>query len=281
MPRWNAAVQRQRKGLTLLGNGFHLVLSYIWEWRIWHREARMRKLLCAICEDEPKVLEYLAQSLRKAFAEHSLTASFMTFSSGEALLAQAQEGRMFDIYFLDIEMPKVNGLYLSRKIRTRDENALIVFISNREELVFQSFKVRPFRFLRKSHFEEELPSVVDALSRELSKADQQSLILHELNSTNVYSVHPREIRYIEARGKKCRVVTNMGEFSLHYRFYDIERQTAGMGFLQPHRSYLVNFDYIFSLGKSTVILDDGTEIPISRRRIQEFRDSFTRMAGMV
>ncbi len=241
----------------------------------------MRKLACAICEDEPKVLEYLAQSLEKSFEQHALPAAFMTFSSGEALLRQVQEGHLFDIYFLDIEMPKVNGLYLSAKIRTHNEDALIVFISNREELVFQSFKVRPFRFLRKSHFEEELPGVVDAISRELGKAEQQSLVFHELNSTNVYSVHPREIRYIEARGKRCRVVTDKGEFMLRFRFADMEEMTKDLGFLQPHRSYLVNFDYIFSLGKSCLTLDDGTEIPIARRRMQELRESFTKMASEV
>jgi DNA-binding LytR/AlgR family response regulator len=205
----------------------------------------------------------------------------MTFTSGEALLKQVQDGVSFDVYFLDIEMPKVNGLYLSGKIRVRNENALIVFISNREELVFQSFRVRPFRFLRKSHFEEELPTVIDALSREFGRSGHQSLVFHELNSTNVYSVHPREIKYIEARGKSCRVVTSRGEFSLHYRFGDMEKQTANLDFLRPHRSYLVNFAYVFNLGQSTLTLDDGTEIPISRRRLQNLRDNFARMASMI
>lgn len=64
--------------------------------------------------------------------------------------------KKYDIYFLDIDLDKVSGINIGRKLLVSETNPIIIFVSSREDLVFSSFSVRPFYFVRKSNIEEDM-----------------------------------------------------------------------------------------------------------------------------
>ena len=74
--------------------------------------------------------------------------------------------------------------------------------------------------------------------------------------------------------KDCRFVTTAGETILTARLMELEERLRPHGFARCHRSYLVNCQYIFSIQKDTVTLDDRTVLPVSRGRAGELRESF-------
>lgn len=234
----------------------------------------MKKIYAAICEDEKPVLKYIYHQLQAAFLSHHHEILFDCYLSGEELLNASSNGKKYQILFLDIEMPGINGIELCRKLRLIHPEALIVFISNREELVFQTFEVRPFAFIRKSHFKEELPVLIRNLEQEWNLNKELIIQIHEQNSTCVYSFNINDIIYIEALAKTCRVVTSDSEQFIRYRLSDFETQLTKYGFLHPHRSYLVNFRYIFCIKKDTLLLDNKTELPLSRRRRLDIQQQF-------
>lgn len=53
---------------------------------------------------------------------------------------------------------------------------------------------------------------------------------------------------------------------------DFEQKLAPFGFIRVHKSYLVNCRYIYAVGKRQVILDDKTEILLSRYRVNEVKN---------
>lgn len=109
----------------------------------------------AVCDDEPEYLKFAAEEIRKAFALAGEKVAVELYARGEKLVRDIQEGREFQVLFLDIVMPETDGFEICRQIRVWESNTLVVFFSSNEELVFQSFRVQPFGFLRKKYLQSE------------------------------------------------------------------------------------------------------------------------------
>lgn len=228
----------------------------------------------AICEDEKEILGYLRRQLQEQFKKNHFEITFSSYLNGTDLLSSISAGEKYDLLFLDIEMPGINGIEVCRKLRSLNSDILIIFISNKEELVFQTFEVRPFRFIRKNHFQEELPQLVKDIQNEFKGKTGYTLTIKEQNSSNVYSLNLNDIVYIEVIGKLCKIVTTSENYTLRYKLADFEKLLSDKGFLHPHRSYLVNYRYIFSIKKDHLLLDNQMQIPLSRKRIDTIKNQF-------
>ena len=126
-------------------------------------------LYAAICEDEQDIAVYIQKTLVNEFSKNNIPIEFTIFNDGNKLLNMFNDHYHFDVVFMDIEMPKIDGISICKKIRQINSNTLVVFISNKDELVFSTFEVQPFRFVRKNHYDELLPDLVSALQTEFSR----------------------------------------------------------------------------------------------------------------
>ena len=197
----------------------------------------------------------------------------MNFTNSEDFLSMLEKHFNYDILFLDIEMPDMDGISLCRTIRKIAPDALVVFISNKEELVFQTFEVQPFRFIRKSELKELCPSLVDSIIEELKKRSPQTIKITE-SSGDVISFDIRNILYIEAQRKECKIVSKDGEALVKLKLMDLEERLKDFHFIKVHRSFLVNMDSIFRITKTNVILTNNEDLPISRGSSEELKQIF-------
>lgn len=228
----------------------------------------------AIIEDEMDLIPYLRDTILENFNLNHVQVSFDTFSSGEGFLDMFQAHYHYDIVFLDIEMPDMDGIEVCRQIRRIAPDTLVVFISNKEELVFQTFEVQPFRFVRKSQYQTVLPSVVTDLCRQLVKNENHIIKIIEPVSNDIYSFDINQILYIESQRKDCRIVSQSEETILRCKLMDLEKLLLPYHFLKTHRSYLVNCKHIFHIGKNSLFLTDHTELPVSRNKIEEIKQQY-------
>ena len=102
------------------------------------------------------------------------------------------------------------------------------------------------------------------------------LQIREPLSGDIYSFDVHNLLYAEAQRKDCRIVTAQGETVLRCKLMDLEEQLAPWPFLKPHRSFLVNCEAIRYIGKSSLRLSSGAEIPISRGKLEEVKQQFLR-----
>ena len=234
----------------------------------------MNRYHAAVCEDSPRTLNVIHEQLLKAFHDQYFEIDFDCYTEPETLLEACRSGNTYHILFLDIDMPGINGIELCRRIKSVNSDVLTIFISGKEKMVFQTFQVRPFRFIRKSHFTLELPALVNDIIHEMKMQEGTSLSIEELYSGNIYSLNTNQIIYIEALVKDCRIVLSNQDIQIHYKLKDFEVLLKQYGFLRPHRSFLVNYKYIFSIQKTGLILDNGQRIPLSRNRMETVKEEF-------
>lgn len=174
-------------------------------------------------------------------------------------------------------MPGIDGIALAEQIRKIMPHTLLVFISNQEHLVFKSFEVQPFRFIRKQEFLEQLPGLTKALLQKLHDNSRRVIHLTEPGTGNIYAFQVNDLLYAEAQRKDCRVVTSSGETLLRSTISCLAQQLSAWNFIQCHRSYLVNWRVIRRIGKADICLNDGTLIPLSRGLVKQVQEQFMRI----
>lgn len=226
----------------------------------------------ALCDDEPIFLDELGKRVSDGF-EHPNDVRIDKFTSGEELLRSHGE-EPYDAVFPDIDMPYPDGFSLAERIDT-----LIVFVTNHDELVYSSLRFRPFRFVRKSRLDEELPEVLTAVRKELQRQSAgRRIAFGTINGEILLDVS--EIVYIEIFGHKLNVRTIGGAcVECSGSLSELEKRLECFDFVRTHKSYLVNCKYMYSIGARQVILDDKTVIPLSRYKADKVRERFKKSFG--
>lgn len=222
----------------------------------------------AICDDDVSFAKRLKNLVEKGLETFHDGLDVSVFHDGETFISS---GSRYDAIFLDIDMPKVSGFDIAEQIN-RMEETLIIFVSLHDELVYSSIRFQPFRFIRKSHLEDELFEVLDALNREVEKRNEGKRFRLQTKTGEVF-LDVSSIEYIEIYGHWLHVCVDGGEdLTCYGSLSDFERQLAPFDFIRVHKSYLVNCRYIYSIEKGQLILDDKTEILLSRYRLGEVRN---------
>lgn len=228
----------------------------------------------AIVEDSEITRGYFRTTLSQAFRARNTSVEFDLFPSGERFLAVYQSHYHYDMIFLDIEMPGLDGIEVCRQIRTQSPDVLVVFLSQKEELVYQTFEVQPFRFVRKSQYDQHVESLADALLLRLRQTRRHMLQIQAPLSGELYSFDFHKLLYVEAQRKDCLIVTEDGRTLVRCKLMELEKQMEGWAFLKPHRSFLVNCEAIRYIGKDHLCLSSGAQIPISRNKLNEIKQRF-------
>ena len=106
----------------------------------------METVRVAICDDEILLLPQLSSMIKGFFCTYNLEVSLDTFSTAAGLLEKVYGSQPYDVYFLDIDIPEQDGIMLAEKIHMRQPEAVFLFVSAREERVYDTFQVQPIAF---------------------------------------------------------------------------------------------------------------------------------------
>lgn len=214
----------------------------------------------AVCEDNNIVAAFMEDYIASMEAENI---EYEIFTSGDDLIHyMEQENVTFNILFMDIEMPGRNGIETSAYVREKDKNALIIFITDHKEYVYEVFDVLPFRFLIKPVTREALNLVMKKAFEHFNLTKQ--VFFFKQNKTQL-QVAFDEIIYFEGNLRKVRLVTTGGEYDFYGKISEVVKKLDGNLFLQIHNSYIVNMDQIRKISESVVLLISGITLPISKK----------------
>ncbi len=228
----------------------------------------------AICDDEKNALSILSGAIVNAFRLYDVDAVVETFSRPAELLAR-MACCTFDLLFLDIQMPGMNGLTLAERLRREGQLLDIIFISNREDMIFDALRYNPKGFIRKSRFIQDVEGVIKtyfAYRREETNA--RTLIVEDREQITYIAIDT--LIYIESIGKKqlAHIVGREQPIELRKQMQQLEAELTGRGFLRIHKGYLVNYRFIRKICETDVILTNDARLPVSRRRLTDIREEY-------
>jgi len=223
----------------------------------------------AICDDNKLDTDYIS-SLVGEWAENSQNiVERKTFLSAEEFLFHYEDDKSCDILLLDIEMGKMNGVELAKKIRAKNKEVQIVFITGYNDYISDGYDVEALHYILKPVRKEKLHEVLSRACERL-KGKQAALLLDLPDGTARIPLY--EIRYIEVR---ANYVTIYGKEALTLKttLSSLEKKLDN-SFFRVGRSYIVNMQYIRKITKKDVILKDETAVPISRGHYEALNRAF-------
>lgn len=229
------------------------------------RVVNMIKL--AICDDERFFVEKLHKKLSEIINNKQINVDIEVFYDGEDLLNRSLD---YDIYVLDIEMENSNGLKVAEQINALStRKPIIIFVTNYDNYVYESFELEVFRFLRKDRIDILLERyIIAAIEKHNSLKPKYYNIFKRNTSVNLSF---DDISYIEKDGKNILFHTNSNiTYSERNSLREVIKSLDNR-FIFIDRCYIVNIAEICSINNSMAILKDGRQLSISRSRLNEVK----------
>ena len=227
----------------------------------------------AVCDDDISELKRLSLILEKYQKERNISLSHKEFKSSTELAETAQTAG-YDIYILDVIMPVLDGINLAREIREFDKAANITFLTSAPEFAVESYEVKAVDYIVKPVREERLfYSLDDILER---NGHERGKFVIAKSNAEVRKIYLSEICFAEARERKIIYHTETGEnIECGGRFSQVcEVMRKNGEFLLVHRSYLVNMNFISSIGSAFMYMQNGEEVPVAQRRAAEIKRKY-------
>jgi len=214
----------------------------------------------AICDDSAGDRGYLSALVKKWAVRSGHTVHSSEFISGENFLFYYADDRAWDILLLDIEMGVMDGVTLAKRVREEDPRVQIVFITGFPDFMAEGYEVSALHYLMKPVQEEKLLTVLDRAAGNLGKTEKQLRVSFDRQTV---LVPLSKITYIEAQKQYVAIHTEAREYRMKASLSDTEKQLDEY-FFRCQRSFLVNLRYVRRIDRDSVLLTDGTVVPISR-----------------
>ena len=233
----------------------------------------------ALCDDDIAAIPVITGAARSAFEAKGFRVEIDTFTRGSELLS-ALDKKSYDLILLDIDMPELDGIEVGKRVKSFDHAIPVVFVSECESRVFESFSVQPLGFVRKSNFLNDIAAVVDMFQKYRQMTQSAEHVEFETR-TSLISLRLAQIRYIEgSRNYQMIFLMDQKEpVEVKMTMEKLEEKMGPLGFLRIHKGYLVNYRFIRRIESNLVILKDDTELPIGRSKAQEVRAQYLALLG--
>lgn len=228
----------------------------------------------AIVDDEPAASGQLQSFVQRYAQEHSLAVSCKEFSDGLAFLRDYQP--VYDIVFLDIKMPLLNGFEVSKALYELDKNVCIIFVTNMAQYAVKGYEVDAVYFAIKpvTYFNISV-ALTKALNRIHTRAEKELLLN---NGESIVRLRVSDVEYVEMDKHYAVYHTSSGEFRERAKMEQLEEKLGAFGFSRCNSGCLVNLKHIQRMNQSEVILKSA-KLPIARTRYKKFADDFLNYIG--
>lgn len=230
-------------------------------------------LKIAIVDDETESLTYINLKVKQIFFKRKIEIKTNMFTSGEQLIKKLFDDKVyFDVVFLDVQMPNQIGMEIAKTIRSKYNDILIVFVTSFDNYVFEAFDYDATAYIRKDEFDEKIESTVDRI---VSKINMNSKEIVFSNSEGKYHISPKDIMYFESlnhsiyihdcKNRVIKITNSLNQLEQEFSIYN---------FIRIHSGYLVNLKYVYSIENISIVLSNGSILPVSRHRLKEVKRIF-------
>ncbi len=229
-----------------------------------------------ICDDDQQLLSVINNNVKNLLSK-SLYCDFNytieTFSNSSQALKYCTSNEI-GIIFLDIDMPGMNGFDVAEILKKNNKDIIIIFISNHDNYVYTSLKFRPFRFIRKSYLEKELSEALYSALKEIFYNNKFLVLGNKYYNKKVFLSN---IMYFESNRNYAEIVCVDGEKYLYREsIKNLENLYSEYKFIRIHSGFIVNMKYIKRIYKNTVLLENETELNISRTYLNNVRNEYAK-----
>ncbi len=236
-----------------------------------------------VVDDERPALEDLAHLLETS----SLVEDVLLAGGGAEALRLLAEHR-FDVVFMDVRMPDIDGLELGKALSRFADPPALVFVSAFEDGAVSAFEhgLHPLDYLMKPVSRARVEQALERVHADGRVGGQRTTNPGQTDGEIIPVEHQRggatrlldrsTVLFVQAEGDYVRLYADSGRFLLRAALSDIEQRWGPHGFVRVHRSYVANLRRAVEIrpklgGTVTIVMADGSEVPVARRQVADLR----------
>lgn len=225
---------------------------------------RMQEVRIALCDDDENVRSTLANLAARFSRETGAPLNTYAFEDGESLLRSNTAD--YDVLFLDIQMPGLDGMQTARRLRSFNRDIRLVFVTDYEQYAIEGYEVQAFRFLKKpiryEQFFEIMSKTIEGIRQDRSRFSIK-------NRSGVHYVRSSHILYAETFRRHTLLHTAEEDIECSLSMSSLENE-LGTQFFRCHTAYLVNLKHVQHVASAEILLANRERIPLSKHRRAAF-----------
>lgn len=226
----------------------------------------------ALCDDDKNFLELLEERVKEYCERNNLSIIIQSFFDSDILAEQIEDKKYFDIYILDVEMPRYSGVELAKLINRLSDSAYIILLTAHEAYAIEACGINIAKYILKKNLDSSLKSVLD----------QMFICLNQMKSNKIYIIsnqrkfvklHQRNIIYAYKNQKSTIFVLEGGiEESERIPLQDVHNRMDNKDMVLIDRGLIINLVHIRKIAEKKIIMDEGYELITSKIHIMELKE---------
>jgi DNA-binding LytR/AlgR family response regulator len=216
----------------------------------------------AIVEDEEPAFQTLKEYLEKFGKENNVDFSITHYSEGLSFLEEC-EG--YDLVFMDIELPNLNGMDIATKLREKDARVALIFVTNMVQYAIRGYSVDAIDYVLKPIQYNRFYSLMMKVSRVISANQERELVLK--TTAGVKKIPLSTLLYVQITDHLLIYKTETEELEAWSSLANAEKELPAEMFCRCNNSTIINLKQVTSFDKEFVYLTKSRiEISVSRSK---------------
>ena len=220
----------------------------------------------AIIEDEKRASDTLKEYIMRYGKENSAAFAITQFPDAIGLLERYSPE--YDIVFMDIQMPYMNGMDAAHRLRAVDQKVILIFTTSLTQYAVEGYEVDALSYMVKPFSYPEFSMKFAKAVKKVPSITKADIIINTKDGE--IRLSGDDIRYVEIRNHWVEYRTLAGDYSNYSTLKAVEEKLPEDTFARCNSCYLVNLRYVQRINDSFCVMDDGTELKISYPKRQAF-----------
>ncbi len=218
-----------------------------------------------VCDDDEIVRKNVGNIINKCMMKNNHAYKVKLFSDyNDKFMKELENHNSYKVYILDIEAPSKSGIDIARKIRKKDKESAIIFLTGHEECGYSVLKSCTNFLTFISKFDEYEENLINAIKEALELLHIKKVLTYTEHNVT-YNITISNILYItkDTINRKSVIVTDNNIHKTYTAINELLKKLSPV-FIQTHRSCIVNKERIEKIDKNKNIIyfDNGVKIDL-------------------
>lgn len=223
-----------------------------------------------ICDDNLNIVDEVKELLAEYSSSRDITLDISTFDNGKTVLDSNEN---YNIAILDVEMPDMDGIALGEELRKRNKQIVLIYLTAHSQYLDSALNLNAARFFEKPIDKDRFFSGMD---NAIERIDNSAISFFIRDDKSQVRVVADSIVYVEIERRKTKLVTEDNTYYTTHTLDYFKDKLVSSIFAQPHKSYIINFNYLTAYERTEIMLNGKHKIPVSRSKQTEFHNAFFR-----